>query len=89
METRNRMSASALKKSENVNKIEFIKNPNTGKLFFACGSKQGYISPRVKEAYEKNELTLDKMDYCECSIDGETYVPCLMMHANSNVVAEY
>lgn len=90
MEARNRMSAAALKASENAN-IEFINNPKTGKMFFSCGSKTGYISPRVKEAHQNGTLTTEQMDYCECSIDGTEYVPCLMIHADNskNVVGKY
>lgn len=87
--SKNRMSAAALKQQENA-KIDFIKNDHTGKTFFVCGSKKGYISPAVYEAYQKRTLELEDMQYAECSTDnGQTFVPCLMVIGTSNVVASY
>ncbi len=89
LEVRNRMSASALKQSENGN-IEFIQNPKTGKLFFACGTKTGYISPKVREAQEAGNLRLEDMQYAECKKPGTNdWVSCLMMRGTANVVASF
>ena len=76
----NRMSARQLVISEN-SVIDFVKNPNTGKLFFVCGSKKGYVSPALQKVYK--ESTLDDIQYAEVSLDGGTPVPTLMCVGNS------
>lgn len=76
----NRMSARQLIISEN-SKLDFIENPNTGKIFFVCGSKKGYISPKALEKMETGSI--DDFQYAEVSIDGNPAVPCLMVVGNS------
>ena len=76
----NRMSARQLVISEN-SVIDFVKNPNTGKLFFVCGSKKGYVSPALQKVYK--ESTLDDIQYAEVSLDGGKPVPTLMCVGNS------
>jgi hypothetical protein len=44
------LSIADFKASNNNNAIEIIKNPNTSKLFFVCGSITGAVSPEYKEA---------------------------------------
>ena len=76
----NRMSARQLVISEN-SVIDFVKNPNTGKLFFVCGSKKGYVSPALQKVYQ--DSTLDDIQYAEVILDGGTPVPTLMCVGNS------
>ena len=76
MKTRNKMSARDLVISENAS-LKFVENPNTGKIFFVCGSKKGYVSPAAVEKMETGSL--DDFIYAEVSMDGKTYVPCLML----------
>ena len=76
----NRMSARQLVISEN-SVIDFVKNPNTGKLFFVCGSKKGYVSPALQKVYQSS--TLDDIQYAEVSLDGGVAVPTLMCVGNS------
>lgn len=76
IQTRNRMSARDLVISENAS-LKFVENPNTGKIFFTCGSKKGYVSPAALEHMEQGKL--DDFCYAEVSMDGKTYVPCLML----------
>ena len=76
MRFRNKMSARELVCSENST-LKFVENPNTGKVFFTCGSKKGYVSPAALEHMEQGEL--DNFCYAEVSMDGKTYVPCLML----------
>lgn len=76
MKFRNRMSARELITREN-SKLDFVENPNTGKIFFVCGSKKGYVSPAAKEHMENGEL--DDFCYAEVSADGIKYIPCLML----------
>lgn len=78
----NRMSGTQLKAT--YGNIEFVKNPNTGNIFFTCGSITGYVSPKVKENI--NTVTLDELQYAEVSIDGNEPVPTLMMKSTANVV---
>ena len=70
------MSARELVISENAT-LNFVENPNTGKIFFTCGSKKGYVSPAALEHMEKGKL--DDFYYAEVSIGGSDYVPCLML----------
>lgn len=76
----NRMSARQLVISEN-SVIDFVKNPNTGKLFFVCGSKKGYVSPALQKVYQSS--TLDDIQYAEVSLDGGVAVPTLMCVGNN------
>ncbi len=79
MKFRDKMSARDLVKSENAS-LQFVENPNTGKIFFVCGSKKGYVSPAALEHIEQGKL--DDFCYTEVSMDGKTYVPCLMLVDN-------
>jgi hypothetical protein len=66
--------------------LEFVPNEKTGKIFFVCGSKKGYISPAAKEKME-GDCTLDDFQYAEVSINGGEAVPCLMVVGNrSNAI---
>lgn len=76
----NRMSATQLVISENA-ELQFINNPNTGKTFFVCGSKRGYVSPNVLKIMDT--CTLDELQYAEVSLDGGAAVPCLMVVGNA------
>lgn len=76
IKTRNKMSARDLVKSENAS-LNFVENPNTGKIFFVCGSKKGYVSPAAMEKMATG--TIDDFIYAEVSIDSKPYVPCLML----------
>lgn len=79
----NRMTAAALCAKEN-SAIEFIKNPHTGNIFFACGSVTGYVSPKVRENLDS--VTINDLQFAEVSIDNNEPVPCLMMKGTDNVV---
>lgn len=84
MLVRNRMSVNALKGSEN-DSLKFINNPKTGKVFFMCGTKQGYISPAVQK--EINTIEASELQYAECCIEGQdAWVPCIMKQSTENVV---
>lgn len=81
IQSANRMSARQLVISENA-ELQFVENPNTGKTFFVCGSKKGYVSPAAVAKMETG--TLDDFQYAEVSIDGGAAVPCLMVVGNSS-----
>lgn len=84
MLVRNRMSVNALKNSEN-DSLQFIKNPNTDKVFFLCGTKQGYVSPAVQK--EISTIEASELQYAECCIEGQNnWVPCIMKRSTANVV---
>ena len=76
IESFNRMSARSLIIKEN-SELNFVQNPNTGKLFFICGSKKGYVSPAAEAKMATG--TLDDFQYAEVSINGAEAVPCLMV----------
>ena len=80
VESTNRMSAKQLVISENA-ELQFVKNPNTGKTFFVCGSKRGYVSLNVLKIMDT--CTLDELQYAEVSLNGGEAVPCLMVVGNS------
>ena len=80
VESTNRMSAMQLVISENA-ELQFVKNPNTGKTFFVCGSKRGYVSPNVLKIMDT--CTLNELQYAEVSLNGGEAVPCLMVVGNS------
>lgn len=75
------MTAKQLVISENA-RLQFVENPNSGKLFFVCGSKRGYVSPAAR-AKMATDCTIDDFQYAEVSIDGKPAVPCLMVVGNS------
>lgn len=76
IQCRNRKSARDLIISENA-ELQFVENPNTGKIFFVCGNKKGYVSPAAVEKMETG--TIDDFYYAEVSIGDSDYVPCLMV----------
>jgi hypothetical protein len=78
----NRMSARQLVISQNAS-LEMRENPNTGKYFFVCGTKKGYVSPAAQKALLEGK-GIDNFQYAEVSIDGKEAVPCLMVVGNSN-----
>lgn len=84
IQSANRMTARQLVISENAS-LQFVENPNTGKIFFVCGSKKGYVSPAAQAAMATGSL--DDFQYAEVSINGGAAVPCLMIvgDANKNV----
>lgn len=81
IQSANRMSARQLIISENA-ELQFVENPNTGKIFFVCGSKKGYVSPAAQAKMSTG--TIDDFQYAEVSIDGGAAVPCLMVVGNSS-----
>ena len=86
--TRVRMTASEFVK-QNGGKLDLVKNPNTNKIFFVCGTKRGYVSQKV--CANMGNLTLDQLGYAEveANINGkEEIVPTLFL-ASSNVVKSF
>lgn len=83
---RNKMSARDLVISENAS-LEFRENPNTGKIFFICGSKKGYVSPAAVEKMETGSI--DDFYYVEVSVGGKDYVPCLCYAKSANVIKQF
>lgn len=81
IESTNRMSANQLVISENAT-LDFVKNPHTGKTFFVCGSKRGYVSPNVLKIIDTCDLA--DLQYAEVSLDGAAAVPCLMVVGNAD-----
>ncbi len=87
----NRMSAEALIIKENA-ALDYIENPHKpGKLFFVCGSKQGYVSPALQEKLKEaqGDVALEDMQYAEVSINGGTAIPTLMVVGQSKKNIKY
>ena len=80
----NRMSCAQLMRSQNA-ELQFVENPNTGKVFFVCGEIKGYVSPAVLS--KMHSVTVADLQFAEVSIDNKPAVPCLMMvgDASKNV----
>ena len=84
----NRMSASEFVRM-NGGKLDFVKNPNTGKVFFVCGDKRGYNSKKV---LADAAVKLADMQYGEiqANINGQpTVVPTLFLASTTNVVKSF
>ena len=77
----NRMSCAQLMKSQN-SELQFIENPNTGKIFFQCGEINGYVSPAVLQ--NMNTVSVQDLQFAEVSIDNKPAIPCLMMVGNAS-----
>lgn len=74
---------------QNGGKLDFIKNPNTGKVFFVCGGKHGYISKKV---LANADVKLTDMQYGEirANINGQpTVVPTLFLTCTTNVIKSF
>jgi hypothetical protein len=84
----NRMSARQLVISQNA-ALDFVVNPKTGKIFFVCGTKAGYVSPAAREALATGTSKLDDFQYAEVSINGNKAVPCLMVVGKSKQNVKY
>lgn len=83
---KNRMTLRAfMKKAECP--LEFVRIENRKCGVFLCGSTKGYVSEKVMETVNSNNLKVDDVDYAECAkAEGEAYVPCLMIRNKANVV---
>ena len=85
----NRMTASELMRSEGAN-LDIVKNPNTGKLFFACGTKKGYISHKVAEKLDTLQPSDIQYGEIHAVIDGKPEtVPTLFLASTANVVKSF
>jgi len=82
LQVTDRMSAKQLVISENA-EIQFINNPKTGKVFFTCGTKRGYVSPAAQKKMTDPQCTLDDFQYAMVAKPGEQAIPCLMVVGNS------
>ena len=76
--SRNAKTAKQLVISENST-IDLKRNPQTGKVFFTCGSITGYASPKAVQAMHEGK-DISEFKFAEVSRDnGSTWVPCLMV----------
>lgn len=85
----NRMPASQMMRAEGAN-LDVVKNPKTGKIFFSCGSKHGYISKKL--AGQLDSVALSDITYGEihATINGaDTVVPTLFLAGTANVVKSF
>jgi hypothetical protein len=84
------MSLRQLVISENA-EFQEVKNPHTGKVFFTCGKKKGYVSPAAQEKLQDPNCTIDDFQFAEVAKPGEKPVPCIMIVGNSqqNVVRKF
>ena len=78
VEARNRKSARQLVVENNAG-LNLMKNPQTGKMFFTCGTTSGYVSPKAAAKFNEPDAKLSDFQYAEVSIKGGEFVPCLMI----------
>lgn len=83
LQVSDRMSLKQLIISENA-ELQQVKNPKTGKCFFVCGSKRGYISPAAQQKLADPNATLDDFQYAMVAKPGQEAIPCLMVVGNMN-----
>lgn len=83
---RNRKSAAEFIR-ENGGGLDFVENPRTGKLFFACGGQRGYVSKKVKAVLDT--VKISDLGYAEVHAinkDGEeVWMPTLFLVGKTNV----
>lgn len=78
MQIRNKKSLRQLC-AEQQDCIDFIRNPDNGKVFFECGEIMGYVSPNAASRAMEPDATLDDFRFGEVSKDGgNSYIPCIM-----------
>lgn len=83
----NRMSASQYVR-ENGGSLDFVKNPNTGKIFFACGDKRGYVSKKVVanlDTVQLKDLQYGEIPYIDPVTKENKVAPTLFMASTANV----
>ena len=64
----------------------------SGKLFFSCGSKRGYISQKLLDALNHNTVTIQDMRYADVHtvIEGKAcVVPTLYLASSQRVVQSF
>lgn len=90
--TTKEMSLETLKKQQGCN-IDIVKNPNTGKIFFACGKLAdgktfaGAIGPKALAEIQKGNNDPDAYKVAYVSMDGKPAIPCLMLKSTVNTIA--
>ena len=68
---------SAFKQANNASKLDIVKNPHTGKVFFTCGSASGKVS---NKGYQPNPVIT------ECTDEDNNTFFMLHSEADTNVV---
>lgn len=87
----NKMQASEFVR-RNGGSLDFVRNPHTGNVFFACGDKKGYVSKKVIE--KMDTVKLEDMMYGDIPyIDKETgehrVAPTLFLASKVNVLKHF
>lgn len=87
VEINNKMTAVEFVRRNGGN-LDFVQNPHTGNIFFACGDKKGYVSKNVLK--KMDSVSLDDMGYGEIPyVDKETgeqrVAPTLFLVNRENV----
>lgn len=79
MISRNQMTVETLKTMQ-ADSLHIKPNPKKpGHFFFTCGSiEAGYISPNALKAIQ-NGAKAENLKFAECSLDGNKWVPCIMV----------
>ena len=86
----NRKTATQLMREEGA-RLDIVEG-KSGKLFFSCGTKHGYISQKLLNALQHNTAELEDMRYAEVhtEIKGKAViVPTLYLASAERVVKHF
>lgn len=77
MEIRNIISVRQLILNEN-SELQEIQNPKTGKHFFCCGSKRGFLTPNAVDLLSNQDSRVDDFVYAEVKKDNSSdWIPVI------------
>ena len=86
----NRKTAAQLMREEGAG-LDIVQSAS-GKLFFSCGTKQGYISQKLLDAINNNTAKVQDIRYAEVhtEINGEAkVVPTLYLASTKHVIKSF
>lgn len=87
----NKMAASEFVR-RNGGSLEFVKNPHTGNIFFACGNKTGYVSKNVlknMDTMKLEDMMYGDIPYVDEKTGEHKVAPTLFLANNTNVVKSF
>lgn len=84
---RNQMSLRSFKSLHNDAKVNIVKNPNNGNVFFECDGVQGYVSKKL--AANLSSTDIDDIQYADITAEDGNVIPCLFVASKSNVLKSF
>lgn len=83
----NQMSLRSFKSLHNDAKVNIVKNPNNGNVFFECDGVQGYVCKKL--AANLSSTDIDDIQYADITADDGSVIPCLFIASKSNVLKSF